>query len=76
MERVKIISKKDDEILFASVSDLQKFWEEVSNGKTVLLEWEEEGFLHGELLNPNNAPQINDGKIRLKSKQTVQQTRR
>jgi hypothetical protein len=70
MERVKIKSKSDDEIVFASVNDLQKFWDEVSNGKTILLEWEKDGYLHGELLNPNNAPQINDGKVKLKSIQS------
>lgn len=73
MERINIISKSEKEIVFNSVEDLSKFWEEVSNGKTVILVRSSEGETEGILLNPNNAPQINDGQIVLRS---LQKTKR
>lgn len=69
VEEVKIISKTDKEIVFASKADLRKFWDEVTNGKVVLLTVNDGGVEKSELLNPINAPDINDGRITLKSEQ-------
>lgn len=74
MERINIISRSEKEIVFSSVEDLSKFWEEVSNGKTVILIRTGEGETEGILLNPNNAPQINDGQIILRSFQKTKRS--
>jgi hypothetical protein len=71
VEEVKIISKTDKEIVFASKADLRKFWDEITNGKVVLLTVNDGNVEKSELLNPINAPDINDGRIILKSEQKM-----
>jgi hypothetical protein len=68
---VKVIEKKSDVIVFASKSDLHKFYEDIQNGKTVLLTWIDGDCEVSELLTPNNSPQINDGSVKLMSKETI-----
>lgn len=69
VEEVKIISKSEKEIVFASKADLRKFWDEVTNGKVVLLTVNDGKTERSELLNPINSPDINDGRIMLKSEE-------
>jgi hypothetical protein len=70
-EEVRIIRRGDAEIVFASKDDLRKFWDEISNGKVIMLVYNDGSVERSELLNPNNAPQINDGKVKLSSEQKL-----
>jgi hypothetical protein len=68
---VKVIEKKPDVIVFATKGDLHKFYEDIQNGKTVLLTWTDGDCEVSELLTPNNSPQINDGSVKLMSKEII-----
>jgi len=72
IEEVCIVSETDSEIIFASKSDLRKFWDEVSNGKVILLTMRKGGVETSRMLNPINSPDINDGRVILRSEEKVE----
>jgi hypothetical protein len=68
---VRVIEKTSDKIVFASKKDLLDFYDDISNGKIILLTWRDGDCEVSELLTPNNSPQVNDGSVKLMSKRTV-----
>jgi hypothetical protein len=72
MQEVKVLEKDETQIVFASREDLRKFYNDIIDGKTVLLTWETNGEIVSELLSPNNSPKVNDGSVKLMSREIKQ----
>lgn len=73
MQIVNVRTMSETEIVFASVQDLITFCEELENGKRVIVVYETENpaMTKSELVLPNDFPLINDGKITLRSEESI-----
>lgn len=71
MEMIDVVSVKDDEIVFASTDSIERFYDEITNGKTVILRFKDGLTIKSELVVPNIAPLVNDGRVKIKSIQQV-----
>lgn len=71
MQIVKVTKMSDSEIVFNSIKDLEIFFEEVTNGKYVILAFNDGSVIKSELKIPNISPLISDGKITLRSEEKI-----
>lgn len=71
MERYTIVRKTEKEIVFSSAEDMQRFFEEVTNGKYVVLEFPVANTRHGELISPDIMADISTKKVVIKSEQST-----
>jgi hypothetical protein len=66
---IEVVSVKSDEIVFSSAESIERFYDEITNGKNVILKFKDGKMMRSELVVPNIAPLVNDGKIKIKSEQ-------
>jgi len=71
MEIVKVTSRTPTEIVFASIGDMVKFHDEITDGKAVIFDFVDKSRRHGELVNPIIKADISDNKIKIRSEEAV-----
>ena len=69
MEIVKVKSRNKTEIVFASMTDMIKFIDEITAGKEVVFDYADKRTRFGELVNPIIKADISDNKIAIKSEE-------
>lgn len=69
MEIIKIKSRSPTEIVFATVNDMVKFHDEITDGKAVVLDYTDKMKRYGELVNPVIKADISDNKIKIRSEE-------
>ena len=69
MEIVKVKKRSNNEIVFASIADMSKFYTEITDGKEVIFDYVEGSKRLGELVNPIIKSDISDNKIRIRSEE-------
>ena len=70
MEVIRVRKKTDNEIIFASMEDMEKFFDQVLNGQGIIFDYvDEKDSRNGEYITPAIITQINDGKIKITSKE-------
>ncbi len=67
----KVHDRTDEEIIFKSLKDLQGFFNAVSNGSWVLVEYEKDKKKHGEVISPDISADIRDKKITIRSEEDI-----
>ena len=70
MEIVKVKKRSNTEIVFASISDMVKFYTEITDGKDVVFDYTDGSKRHGELVNPIIKSDISDNKIKIRSEES------
>lgn len=71
MEIVKVTSRTPNEIVFASIEDMVKFHDEITDGKAVIFDFVSKSIRHGELVNPIIKADISDSKIKIRSEEAI-----
>lgn len=71
METFEVLRRDENEIIFKSTEELKSFFEEINNGSWTIIEYEENGILHGEVISPDISAKIKDNKFFIKSEQEV-----
>ena len=72
MEVIRVKEKSDDKIVFASLEDMKRFFDQINNGQGVFFDYvNKEDYRCGEYINPSIVTPINDGKIKIISKEKV-----
>lgn len=72
MEVIRVREKADDKIIFASLEDMKSFFDQINNGQGVFFDYvNEKDNRCGEYINPAIVTPINDGKIKITSKEKI-----
>jgi hypothetical protein len=74
MEIVKITLRTPTEIVFASIEDMVKFHDEITDGKAVIFDFVNKSKRYGELVNPIIKADISDSKIKIRSEEDINGT--
>mgnify|MGYP001260761458 CR=1 FL=1 len=69
METFSVLSKTDKEIVFKSIEDLKGFFEAVSNGSWVMIEFKDGKKTKGEVISPDISAVIRDKKMIIRSEE-------
>ncbi len=69
MEVIKVKARSPTEIVFASISDMTKFHDEITDGKAVVFDYTDGRIRHGEYVNPIIKADISDNKIKIRSEE-------
>lgn len=71
MKTYKVQHKTEHEIVFKSIADMQGFFDDVSNGSWVMIEYKEGNKKHGEVISPDISALIRDNKLTIRSEEEV-----
>ncbi len=73
MEIIKVKARTPTEIVFASINDMVKFHEEITNGKSVVFDYKDPSakIRFGELVNSIIISDISDNKIKIRSEEDI-----
>jgi len=69
MEIIKIRTRSSNEIVFATIDDMVKFHDEITDGKAVIFDYTDKTKRHGEFVNPIIKADISDNKIKIRSEE-------
>jgi len=69
MEVIKVMARNENEIVFASIKDMIKFHDEITDGKAVVFDYTDKTKQYGELVNPSIKGDISDNKIKIRSEE-------
>lgn len=69
MEIIKVKARSATEIVFASIADMTKFHDEITDGKAVVFDYTDGSKRYGELVNPIIKADISDNKIKIRSEE-------
>lgn len=71
MKKYKVLHKSENEIVFKLISDMQGFFDDVSNGSWVMIEYTEGNKKYGEIISPDISALIRDNKLTIRSEEEV-----
>jgi len=71
MEIIKVKTRNSNEIVFATIDDMVKFHDEITDGKAVIFDYVDKATRHGEYVNPIIKADISDNKIKIRSEEDV-----
>ena len=69
MEIIKVKARSPNEIVFATIEDMVKFHDEITDGKAVVFDYTDKTKRYGELINPIIKADISDNKIKIRSEE-------
>ena len=69
MEVIKVIARSPTEIVFATIEDMVKFHDEITDGKAVVFDYTDKSKRYGELVNPVIKGDISDNKVKIRSEE-------
>lgn len=71
MEKYDVLKRTKTEIVFASIEHLQGFFDQVSNGSWVVIEYIKDKTKFGEVISPDISAEIRDRKVTISSEEKV-----
>jgi hypothetical protein len=72
MEVIRVREKTEEKIVFASLEDMKSFFDQINNGQGVFFDYvNEKDNRCGEFINPAIVTPINDGKIKITSREKI-----
>jgi len=69
MEIIKVKARNPTEIVFATIQDMVKFHDEITDGKSVVFDYINKSVRYGELINPSIKADISDNKVVIRSEE-------
>lgn len=71
MEVIKVKARSPNEIVFATIADMVKFHDEITDGKAVVFDYADKSTRYGEFVNPIIKADISDNKIKIRSEEAI-----
>jgi hypothetical protein len=69
MEIIKVKARNPTEIVFATIQDMVKFHDEITDGKSVVFDYINKSVRYGELISPSIKADISDNKVVIRSEE-------